>query len=200
MEILIATHNKAKFKMYKRILDKYGFVSYSLDDINITDEVKEEGTTPLENAISKVKGYSKITKLPIVSVDDGLDIDNIPKSLNPGVNVRRVNGKRLTDKEMITHYTNLAKKYGDNEKLTARFVKGIAISVNNIIHCCQFNREIIISSTAVDEMIEGYPMNSITLDPKYKKYTINLTEEEKEEIDKRYYFEFENLIKKVFNI
>ena len=200
MEILIATHNKAKFKMYKRILDKYGFKSYNLNDINIVSEIEENGITPLENAVLKVKGYYNLTSLPTISIDDGLDIDNILEELNPGVNVRRVYGKKLTDEEMIKYYTDLAKQYGKNGKLNARFVKGVAIYSNNELYTCTFNREVIISDKAVNKKVEGYPMNSITLDPKFKKYTIDLTDEEKQDIDERYYFEFENLVKKVFKI
>ena len=42
-------------------------------------------------------------------MDDTLYIEGVPKDLQPGLFVRRVNGKSLTDEEMIEHYTNLVK-------------------------------------------------------------------------------------------
>ena len=36
-----------------------------------------------------------------ISMDDGLYIENIPEELQPGLFVRRVNGKELNNEEMI---------------------------------------------------------------------------------------------------
>ena len=45
---------------------------------------------------------------------DNLYLENVPLDKQPGMYVRRVNGKRLTDAEMIEHYSNLVKEYGEN--------------------------------------------------------------------------------------
>ena len=60
-------------------------------------------------------------------MDDNLYLEGIPKEKQPGMYVRRVNGKRLTDEEMIEYYSKLAHDYGKNGKLTCRWVYGIAV-------------------------------------------------------------------------
>ena len=43
-------------------------------------------------------------------MDNSLFIEGIADSEQPGTHVRRINGKRLTDKEMIEYYTRASKK------------------------------------------------------------------------------------------
>lgn len=58
-------------------------------------------------------------------MDNCLFIEELPEEKQPATHVRRVNGKELTDEEMIEYYTNLAKEYGG--KLTAKWVYGMVI-------------------------------------------------------------------------
>ena len=52
-------------------------------------------------------------------------IEELPEEKQPGTHVRRVNGKELSDEEMIEYYTGLVKEYGG--KLTAKWVYGMVI-------------------------------------------------------------------------
>ena len=45
-------------------------------------------------------------------MDDTLYLEGVPDELQPGLFLRRVNGKALNDEEMIEYYTSLVKKYG----------------------------------------------------------------------------------------
>ena len=49
-------------------------------------------------------------------------IEGIPEDKQPGVFVRRINGKRLNDEEMIDYYTNLVKTYGKDGKLNTKWI------------------------------------------------------------------------------
>jgi len=50
------------------------------------------------------------------------------KKSNKGDNhERRVNGKTLTDEEMIKHYTNLVKQYNADGRLNAKWVYGLVV-------------------------------------------------------------------------
>ena len=62
-----------------------------------------------------------------MAMDDNLYLENVPENKQPGMYVRRVNGKRLSDNEMIEHYSNLVKQYGTNGKITARWIYGLAV-------------------------------------------------------------------------
>ena len=56
-------------------------------------------------------------------MDNCLFIEELPEEKQPGTHVRRINGKELTDEEMIEHYTKISKKeYGG--RLTAKWIYG----------------------------------------------------------------------------
>lgn len=61
------------------------------------------------------------------SCDTSLEIENLSEYLKPEVNVRRVNGKILSDDEMIRYYGKLAEKYG---KLKCRYRNAICLIVS----------------------------------------------------------------------
>jgi len=97
MELLLATKNKAKKKHYGELLKNQGIKLLSLEDINVKIEVDESGNNPIQNAILKATAYFKETNIPTLALDEGLFFDNIPDEIQPGVHVRRVNGKRTGD-------------------------------------------------------------------------------------------------------
>ena len=124
-EILFATGNTAKVDRFYEKLLKNGILLKSLKDININIDIEENGKNAIENAMRKAKAYYDATKITTMAMDDTMYIDGIPEEKQPGVFVRRVNGKRLNDKEMIDYYTNLVKTYGKDGKLKARFLSRI---------------------------------------------------------------------------
>lgn len=71
--------------------------------------------------------------IEIIIIDDALFLENIPEKFQPRTNVRRVNGKRLTNEEMIEYYKDLVNKYGEKGNLYGYFQKGIAIVTDDIV-------------------------------------------------------------------
>ena len=126
-QILFATGNVSKAKRFSKGLLENGIEVLSLKNIDIDLDVEENGKNAIENALIKARAFYKASGMTTFAMDDNLYIDNIPDELQPGMFVRRINGKRLNDDEMIEHYSNLAKKYGDNGRLTARWLYGIAV-------------------------------------------------------------------------
>ena len=126
MELFFATSNEAKLKRFNK-LECQGIKILGLKDVNVDIDIDENGKNAIENAIIKAKAYYDKLSITTMAMDDNLYIENIPDDLQPGMYVRRVNGKRLNDDEMINYYSNLAKTYGDNGVLTARWVYGLAI-------------------------------------------------------------------------
>ena len=108
-KVLFATGNESKSKRFSKGLQEKGIELITLKDINTNIEVEENGKDAIENAILKARAYSKITNIPVFAMDDNLYLDNVPEEKQPGMYVRRVNGKRLNDDEMIEYYTNLVK-------------------------------------------------------------------------------------------
>ena len=107
MEVLFATNNPAKIKIYADKLEQNGIELKTLLDLKVPDNVEENGKNSIENAIIKAKGYYEFVKVPTIGMDNSLFIEDIDEVYQPGTHVRRVHGKRLSDEEMIEYYTGL---------------------------------------------------------------------------------------------
>lgn len=179
-EILFATGNKSKAKRFTKGLLEHDIKVLTLEDININIEVEENGSTAIENALIKARAYAKETSLPVFAMDDTLYIDNIPDDKQPGLFVRRVNGKKLNDEEMIEYYSNLAKEYGTNGLLTGRWIYGMALINNGHEYTYTWSKQnFYITSTSSNIINPGYPLNTISINIKLNKYFTELTEEDK---------------------
>ena len=180
MKILFATTNPAKVKRYESKLTEKGIELITIKDLDFKLDIDENGKNALENAYIKAKAYYDTTNITTIGMDDNLFIEELPVEKQPGTHVRRINGKELTDDEMIEYYTNLAKEYGG--KLTAKWVYGM------VIYNGKDKKEYTWSKShfyfvdkPCDKRNPGYPLDSITVVPEYNKYYLDLTKEEKEE-------------------
>ena len=175
MKVLFATTNPAKVKRYKEQLSENGIELISINDIDEKLDINENGKDAIENAYIKAKTYYDKTKIPTIGMDDCLFIEGISEEEQPGTNVRRVNGKRLNDEEMIEHYTKLVKKYGN--KLTAKWVYGMVIYTDEGVSKFTWSKD---DFYLVDKPIEkrnvGYPLDSISVIPESGKYFAELVE------------------------
>ena len=182
-EILFATGNASKVARFSEKLLEKGILLKSLKDIDISLEIEENGKTAIENAKIKAKAYYEATKMITMAMDDTMYIDDIPEDKQPGVFVRRINGKYLTDDEMIEHYTKLVKEYGG--KLTAKWVYGMAVYNEKGKKTYTWSKD---QFYFVDKPSKkrnpGYPLDSITIVPEFNKYLVELTEEEKSKCKK----------------
>lgn len=178
MKVLFATTNKAKVGKYKESLKEKGIELITINDLDFKLDIDENGKNAIENAYIKAKAYYERTKIPTIGMDNCLFIEELPEEKQPGTHVRRVNGKELTDEEMIEYYTNLVKEYGG--KLTAKWVYGMVICDG------QERKEYSWSKSnfyLVDKPCEkrnpGYPLDSISVMPENNQYWLELTEEQK---------------------
>lgn len=188
MKLLFGTGNQAKLSVMKRRLEPLGIELIGLNDLRAEGktipEILENGSTPLENARIKALSYYKAFQMPVFSCDSGLYLDGIPENLQPGVHVRNVGGKCLSDEEMLTYYTGLAKKYGD---LTAEYRNAICFVADqdHIYESMEpelYSKKFIITEkphSAIRK--EGFPLDSISIDITTGKYYYDLTEEELEQ-------------------
>ncbi len=81
-EILVATNNEHKLKEIRQILSPHKITVYGMKDLNIDiGDVEENGKTYFDNALIKALALQKVTKMPIIADDTGLEIaamDNAP--------------------------------------------------------------------------------------------------------------------------
>ena len=180
IKVLFATGNETKAKRFSKGLEEKGIEVITLKDINTEIEVEENGKDAIENALIKARAYSKIINIPVFAMDDNLYLENVPEEKQPGMYVRRVNGKRLNDEEMIEHYTNLVKEYGNNGKLTCRWVYGIAVINNGKERSYTWSKEdFYMVDKPSNKINPGYPLNTISINKKLNKYFTDITEEDK---------------------
>lgn len=179
MEVLFATTNPAKVKIYADRLEKNGIKLKTLLDLDIDDNVEENGKNSLENATIKAKWYYKLVDMPTIGMDNSLFIEGIDDADQPGTHVRRVHGKRLSDQEMIDYYTGLVKKYGKN--LKAKWVYGMAIYDGKDVKTFTWTKgDFYFVGNPSPILNEGYPLDSISVLPDTGKYFVDLTREEKD--------------------
>lgn len=182
-KVLFATENESKCERFKNALLKNNIEIITINDIDKKQDIIENGKDAIENALIKARAYAKVCDIPVFAMDDNLYIDNLPKEKQPGMYVRRVNGKRLTDDEMIEYYSNLAKVYGEKGRLTCRWVYGIAIINNGYEYTYTWSKEdFYIVDKPSNKINLGYPLNTISINKKLNKYFTDITEDDKKKI------------------
>lgn len=184
MKYLLATTNKAKIKRYGMKLIENGIDIITLNDLNLELDVDENGNNPIENAIIKAKAYNIATNMITIAIDDALFLDNVPVEIQPGTHVRRVNGRRLNDKEMVDHYISLVNKYGINGELTGFFRKAVAIVTQNDVFTFEYKTGRKFVNKQSNVINEGYPLSSIQIVEQLGKFKSELTKEEEKQIVK----------------
>ena len=132
MKILLATRNKNKAREVARILseyrDKLGEIDLvTLDDVGISDDVEENGTTFEENAMLKAKAGAA-TGLVTLADDSGIEVDALGGA--PGIYSARFAGGHGDDQ--ANNALLLKKLEGvPREKRTARYAVAIACVLPN---------------------------------------------------------------------
>ena len=184
MKILYGTGNPAKLDAMKRHLAGLGIEVIGLRDIDMEiPEVIEDGNTPLENARKKAMEYYNAFQIPVFSCDSGLYFDNVPDEIQPGVHVRNVNGKCLSDEEMMEYYASLVRKYGN---LIARYRNAICfiLDENHIYEAMDSSMEsekfILTDKPHSAIRKKGFPLDSMSIDIKTDKYFYDLSAKELE--------------------
>lgn len=188
MKLLFGTGNQAKLSVMRNRLDKIGIELIGLNDLKAEGKtipkVEESGNTPLENARLKALAYYEEFGIPVFSCDSGLYFDNVPYDVQPGVHVRNVNGKCLSDDEMLEHYVELARKYGN---LMAQYRNAICFIMDkdHIYEAMDpsIYSEKFILTDKPHSLIrkKGFPLDSMSIDMKTNKYYYDLTADELEQ-------------------
>lgn len=182
-KVLFATENESKAKRFKKGLLENGIELITINDIEEKIDIEENGANAIENALIKARAYAKTEGIPAFAMDDNLYIEEIPEDKEPGMYVRRVNGKRFSDDEMIKYYSNLAHEYGKDGKLTCRWIYGIAVINNGVESTYTWSKEdFYIVDKPSNKINPGYPLDTISINKKLNKYFTDITEDNKKEI------------------
>ena len=116
-KIVLATGNQGKVKELANLLADHNIDIVPQSQFDVP-EVAETGTTFVENAIIKARHAAKITGLPAIADDSGLEVDALNGA--PGVISARYAGEDATD--TTNNAKLLAEVEGvEAEKRTGRF-------------------------------------------------------------------------------
>jgi len=182
MKIILASKNQDKIIEIKKILVNSDIKLLTSNDINIP-EVEETGSTFVENAILKARSASKVTGLPSIADDSGIEVDYL--NGEPGVKSARYSSPRATNDS-------------NNQKLLKK-LKGVPIEKRTARYRC-----IIVFMRFPDDPFphisfgswegyiaqklegnNGFGYDPIFYLPEYKKTSAQISSEEKNMISHR---------------
>ena len=181
MKIVFATKNEGKVREVIKMLNMDKIELITMAQAGIDVDVVEDGTTFEENAMKKAVEIMKISGMPAIADDSGLEIDYLDKQ--PGVHSARFLGHDtsydIKNKKILEMLEGVP-----NEKRTARFVSAVCLALPD-------GRTITTRGTiegAIGHEIKGtngFGYDPIFFIPEINKYSAELTTDEKNAISHR---------------
>ena len=123
--LLLATTNRGKLAELSALLDGAPFTLVSLADAGIEQDVDEVGATLEENSTLKATTYARLSGLPALADDSGLEVDALDGE--PGPLSSRYAGPGATDAGRIAFLLGKLENIPE-ERWAARFRCVIAIA------------------------------------------------------------------------
>lgn len=117
MKVVLASKNAGKIRELKELLKNFPIEIVLQSDLCV-EEIKETGSTFIENALIKARHASHMTGLPAIADDSGLTVSILNGA--PGIYSARYAGARATAKDNINKLLSALKEVPD-EKRSAAF-------------------------------------------------------------------------------
>ncbi len=179
-KVVVATRNPAKKDRYCSLLLGIADTVLSLEDLGINDKPNEFGSTAEENAEIKAKFYFKKTGLAVFSEDEALYVDFLPRERQPGVHVRRVEGKEEADDDKLLAYWEEMVSKAPKGKRTGKWRIAYCLTVpGNKTKTIALDHPILFFSPSSSIKKPGWPMSSLEGPAVFGKPESELTEEER---------------------
>lgn len=116
-KIVLASANAGKVREINQLLSGHGIEVVPQTEFDVPEAI-EDGLTFVENALKKARHAAKLTGLPAIADDSGIEVDALDK--RPGIYSARYSGEGATDtknnEKMLTELKDIAQ---DNR--TARY-------------------------------------------------------------------------------
>ncbi|HED34361.1 MAG TPA: RdgB/HAM1 family non-canonical purine NTP pyrophosphatase [Gammaproteobacteria bacterium] len=95
-KIVLASGNAGKVQEINKLLSSHGIDVVAQTEFDVPEAV-EDGLTFVENALKKARHAAKLTGLPAIADDSGIEVDALDK--RPGIYSARYSGEGATDTE-----------------------------------------------------------------------------------------------------
>jgi len=180
LKLIIATHNSDKEKELRSVLDDCPVEVMSLEQFSEIGDIKETGSTLYENAKLKADTVNRITNLPCLGDDTGLEVDALDGA--PGVYSARYAGDNVSYKDNVIKLLSELRST-PSEKRTARF--------RTIIFYTDGERELYTQGeiqgiiTKSPRGSNGFGYDPVFYIPELKKTMAELTSAEKNKLSHR---------------
>jgi XTP/dITP diphosphohydrolase len=99
MKVVLATSTQGKLREFERLFSNSGLEIQPQSKFNIPDAI-EDGLSFVENALIKARHASRLSGLPAIADDSGLEVDHLKGA--PGIYSSRFAGDNSTDEENIS--------------------------------------------------------------------------------------------------
>jgi XTP/dITP diphosphohydrolase len=181
LELLIATRNPNKVREVAALMEDVptGVTFHSLEDLDISGSVDENGSTFIENARIKALFYSRFTSLLTIAEDSGLEVSALDN--RPGVYSARYAGEKAGDDARIG---KLLQEMDSVRDRGARFICA-AVLARNGAEVASFSADVRGEITTRKRGNHGFGYDPVFLYPPLEKTFAELTLEEKNRISHR---------------
>ena len=108
-KVVLATGNPGKVAEMQSILEEFGLDVVPQSEFNLPEAV-EDGLTFVENAIKKARHASKLTGLPAIADDSGLEVDALQGA--PGIYSARYadGGDQANNEKLLSKLTGVTQR------------------------------------------------------------------------------------------
>jgi len=178
-KLVIATRNPGKKERYGRLFSGVANKVLSLEDLGIKEKPEESGETAEENAEMKAKFYARKTGLPVFSEDESLFVDFLPSEKQPGVYIRRVNGRdEVNDDKLLKHWNSIVAKVPEGKR-TGRWHTAYCFALpNGKVNTVAVDYKRVFFSPPSKIRIPGWPLSSLQGPVEFRKPHTELTKDE----------------------
>ena len=184
--LFFATRNKNKIENMEYRLRDYDIKLITPYDLNIDLDINENGKTVTENALIKAKAYYKKTNITTIAGDSALFVEKFNNQ--PGLFVKRVNGKELNDDELENYYIRELEKVGGQSKTF--YITGLAFIKDDKEYLQEIKeKSFIFKADRYKGEKSNDPLGRLEYDEESNKYFCEMNEYDKKE--RNFYFDKE---------
>lgn len=185
-KIVVASGNPAKVERYGKLLSHYAKGVVGLKDIGVTEKPEEHGETAEENVEIKAKFYADKTELLVFSEDEALYVDFLSDDEQPGVHVRRINGKDEVDDDLLlSHWEKRVAKVPEDKRTGRWHIAYCIATPDGKTKTVALDHPIIFFSPSSPVRLPGWPMSSLEGPVAFNKPHSELTEKERVEHEQK---------------
>ena len=176
--LTVGTTNPAKVLQIRDALSPLQIKVEGVADKKMLPEVVEDGSNVQENARKKAVTYAKALGRTVFSMDNALFLDGLSPENQPGIHVRRIGGTLASnDDELLDHGITLVTSLGGRTNGYWEYGICIADPLGNVFET-NIKTPRVFTSKRSEKMVQGYPLESIQIDPVTNKYISEMSTDE----------------------